>query len=311
MLRGLDLTPHQPANYLVVDYAFVFLQATEGRSVTNARLEAQTRTARRAHLITGFCHFLLPGRPHAQVRHFLSHIPDRDGDVLIVDWEAAADGRRATGQDKDRFISAEETEAPPADPAVCHARQLAADQLRRLRRRRTLDRRPHHPRPAPHPQRLAVPPVHRLPLGPQRGTLRRHPGPAPLGTHCRRTLRAGHRTAGAVTREDTAGRAGFGRAGQRARYPQTARGSTCLDTAREAIKGWARGRKPSGGRPVHLPDGTHPHPGATGTQQPAHGEAAPDEQHVRAAACRFGKSGAGQPAPRHRARRLVSMRAAC
>ncbi|GAA2325633.1 GH25 family lysozyme [Streptomyces kunmingensis] len=104
MLHGLHLNAYQPPSYPTDDHAFVFLQATEGRTHTNPRLEALTRTARRAHLVVGFCHFLLPGRPRAQARHFLTHIPDRDGDVLIVDWETTADGSRATSQDKDRFI---------------------------------------------------------------------------------------------------------------------------------------------------------------------------------------------------------------
>ncbi|MEU6394752.1 GH25 family lysozyme [Streptomyces sp. NPDC046939] len=104
MLHGLDLSAYQPTSYPTDNVAFVFLQATEGRTYTNPRLEAQARTARLAHLVTGFCHFLLPGHPATQVHHFLSRIPDQDGDVLIVDWEATADGRRATSQDKDRFI---------------------------------------------------------------------------------------------------------------------------------------------------------------------------------------------------------------
>ncbi|MFI0242142.1 GH25 family lysozyme [Streptomyces sp. NPDC016845] len=104
MLHGLDVGAYQPPSYPTDDCAFVFVEATEGLTRTNARLEAQTRTARRARLVVGFRHFLLPGHPGAQVRHFLSRIPDRDGDVFIVDWDATADGRRATSQDKDRFI---------------------------------------------------------------------------------------------------------------------------------------------------------------------------------------------------------------
>lgn len=104
MLRGIDVSSYQPSSYDTTGLSFVFVKATEGRTYTNPRLAAQTRTARDAGLVVGFYHFLWPGNLTAQAEYFLAKAPERAGDILAVDWETTGEGTRATNAEKDRFL---------------------------------------------------------------------------------------------------------------------------------------------------------------------------------------------------------------
>ncbi|EKX61332.1 glycoside hydrolase family 25 protein [Streptomyces ipomoeae] len=104
MLRGMDVSSHQPSAYATDGLSFVFIKATEGRTYTNPKLTAQTKTARDADLVVGFYHFLWPGNLDAQAEYFVGKAPEKAGDILAVDWESTGDGTHATNAEKDRFI---------------------------------------------------------------------------------------------------------------------------------------------------------------------------------------------------------------
>jgi GH25 family lysozyme M1 (1,4-beta-N-acetylmuramidase) len=104
MLRGIDVSSYQSSSYDTDGLSFVFIKATEGRTYTNPKLAAQTKTARDAGLVVGYYHFLWPGNLTAQAEHFVSKAPERAGEILAVDWETTGDGTHATNAEKDRFI---------------------------------------------------------------------------------------------------------------------------------------------------------------------------------------------------------------
>ncbi|MGW2030976.1 MULTISPECIES: glycoside hydrolase family 25 protein [Streptomyces] len=104
MLHGIDVSAYQSSSYATSGLSFVFIKATEGRSYVNPRLAAQAGHGRDAGLVVGFYHFLWPGNLTAQAEYFLSHAPDRRGDLLAVDWETTGDGTHASNAEKDRFI---------------------------------------------------------------------------------------------------------------------------------------------------------------------------------------------------------------
>lgn len=104
MLHGIDVSAYQSSTYNTDGLSFVFIKATEGRSYTNPRLTAQTKTARDAGLTVGFYHFLWPGSLTAQAEYFVHQAPDRPGDILAVDWEPTSDGSYASNTEKDQFI---------------------------------------------------------------------------------------------------------------------------------------------------------------------------------------------------------------
>ncbi|MFE7854577.1 glycoside hydrolase family 25 protein [Streptomyces sp. NPDC057403] len=104
MLHGIDVSAFQSASYGTDGLSFAFVKATEGRSYVNPRLAAQTKTARDAGLVVGFYHFLWPGDLQAQAEYFVSHAPERAGDILAVDWETTSSGTHASNAEKDSFI---------------------------------------------------------------------------------------------------------------------------------------------------------------------------------------------------------------
>jgi GH25 family lysozyme M1 (1,4-beta-N-acetylmuramidase) len=104
MLRGIDVSSHQSSSYDTTGLSFVFIKATEGRTYTNPKLTAQTKTARDADLVVGYYHFLWPNNLTAQAEHFVAKAPEKAGDILAVDWETTSDGTHASNADKDRFI---------------------------------------------------------------------------------------------------------------------------------------------------------------------------------------------------------------
>jgi GH25 family lysozyme M1 (1,4-beta-N-acetylmuramidase) len=104
MLHGIDVSAYQSATYDTHGLSFVFIKATEGRSYVNSKLSAQTKHGRDAGLVVGFYHFLWPGNITAQAEYFVSHTPEKAGDVLAVDWESTGEGTHASNAEKDRFI---------------------------------------------------------------------------------------------------------------------------------------------------------------------------------------------------------------
>ncbi|MFI1166833.1 GH25 family lysozyme [Streptomyces sp. NPDC020801] len=104
MLHGIDVSAYQSTTYGTDGLSFVFIKATEGRSYVNSRLSAQTKHGRDAGLVVGFYHFLWPGDVTAQAEYFVSHAPERTGDILAVDWETTGEGSHASNSEKDQFI---------------------------------------------------------------------------------------------------------------------------------------------------------------------------------------------------------------
>ncbi|MFK4147210.1 glycoside hydrolase family 25 protein [Streptomyces sp. NPDC004065] len=104
MLHGIDVSAYQSATYGTSGLSFVFIKATEGRSYVNSRLSAQTKHGRDAGLVVGFYHFLWPGNITAQAEYFVSHAPEKAGDLLAVDWETTGEGTHASNAEKDHFI---------------------------------------------------------------------------------------------------------------------------------------------------------------------------------------------------------------
>ncbi|GAB3177464.1 glycoside hydrolase family 25 protein [Streptomyces incanus] len=103
-MRGVDVSSHQSSSYDTDGLSFAFVKATEGSSYVNPKLSAQTERAREAGLVVGFYHFLWPGALTAQAEYFVSKAPERQGDILAVDWETTGEGTRASNAEKDRFL---------------------------------------------------------------------------------------------------------------------------------------------------------------------------------------------------------------
>ncbi len=103
VLHGVDVSAYQP-DYDTDGSDFVFVKATEGRTYVNPRLKSQVKRARDAECVVGFYHFLWPGNTKEQAEHFLDKTPEKEGDLLAVDWEQTGEGTHASSADKDRFI---------------------------------------------------------------------------------------------------------------------------------------------------------------------------------------------------------------
>ncbi|MFE0104747.1 glycoside hydrolase family 25 protein [Streptomyces sp. NPDC059009] len=103
MIRGIDVSSYQ-SSFNTDGLSFVFIKATEGRSYVNPRLTAQTKLARDGGCVVGFYHFLWPGNIAAQAEYFVKKAPEKEGDLLAVDWETTGDHTRASNAEKDRFI---------------------------------------------------------------------------------------------------------------------------------------------------------------------------------------------------------------
>lgn len=103
MLHGVDVSAYQ-SSFDGDGVDFVLIKATEGRSYVNPRLAEQTKRARDAECVVGFYHFLWPGNITAQAEYFLSKAPEKEGELLAVDWEENGEGTRASNAEKDSFI---------------------------------------------------------------------------------------------------------------------------------------------------------------------------------------------------------------
>ncbi|MFE9248344.1 GH25 family lysozyme [Streptomyces sp. NPDC007088] len=111
MLHGIDVSAFQES-FVTEKLDFVVIKSTEGRSYTNPKVSAQVKRARDADCVVGFYHFLWPGDVDEQVEHFLGKTPEKEGDLLAVDWETTGDGTRASNKEKDQFIRAVKKKRP-------------------------------------------------------------------------------------------------------------------------------------------------------------------------------------------------------
>jgi GH25 family lysozyme M1 (1,4-beta-N-acetylmuramidase) len=87
VIKGIDVSSFQSADYGTKGMDFVFIKITEGRSYTNPKWVEQRQTGRDAGLVTGFYHFVRPGSMTAQADYFMSKINLVKGDILALDWE--------------------------------------------------------------------------------------------------------------------------------------------------------------------------------------------------------------------------------
>lgn len=106
MIKGIDVSDYQGADFATKGLSFVIVKATEGRSYINPKQAAQAKRARDAGCVVGWYHFLWPGNIQAQAEYFVEKCASQDGDLLAVDWENTSSGTRASGAEKDAFIRA-------------------------------------------------------------------------------------------------------------------------------------------------------------------------------------------------------------
>lgn len=92
MLHGVDVSGHQPGWTPDTDDKFVFVKATEGRTVVNSQAAAQLKAARTKGLQIGHYHFLWPDNAKAQAAWFVGNADIRSGDLLVCDWENTGGG---------------------------------------------------------------------------------------------------------------------------------------------------------------------------------------------------------------------------
>jgi GH25 family lysozyme M1 (1,4-beta-N-acetylmuramidase) len=100
VIKGVDVSSYQSANYSTKGLDFVFIKITEGKSYTNPKWVDQRQTGRDAGLVTGFYHFARSGSMATQADYFLSKINLRAGDILALDWEDSA----VSNAEKDSWI---------------------------------------------------------------------------------------------------------------------------------------------------------------------------------------------------------------
>ena len=104
MLNGPDVSGYQP-NWTPKNVDdFVFVKATEGRTVTNSKAADQLRRARAQNLQIGHYHFLWPDNAKAQAAWFIDKADIRTGDLLVCDFEDTNGGHPST-TDAETFIA--------------------------------------------------------------------------------------------------------------------------------------------------------------------------------------------------------------
>ncbi len=106
-VKGIDVASYQSATPSVKGLAFLFTKATQGTSYVNPRMASQASTARKAGLVVGFYHFLVPGNVQKQAEYFVAKAASQEGDILACDWETdPSTGKHASCAEKDAFIKA-------------------------------------------------------------------------------------------------------------------------------------------------------------------------------------------------------------
>lgn len=92
MLKGVDVSGHQPDWEPVDSDAFVFVKCTEGSTYFSADSVEQLRKARAKGLQVGHYHFMVPGNATRQAAWFVSQADVQPGDLLACDWETHKEG---------------------------------------------------------------------------------------------------------------------------------------------------------------------------------------------------------------------------
>lgn len=83
---------------------FRLRQGDRGPLLCQSAAEESGEACQGAECVVGFYHFLWPGHAKEQAAYFLENTPEKEGDLLAVDWEQTGEGTRAGSADKDRFI---------------------------------------------------------------------------------------------------------------------------------------------------------------------------------------------------------------
>jgi hypothetical protein len=92
MLHGVDVSGYQSGWTPGSSDAFVFIKATEGRTVVSKTMADQAKAARAKKLQVGFYHFLWPNNAKEQAAWFASHLSLQPGDLLVCDFENTKGG---------------------------------------------------------------------------------------------------------------------------------------------------------------------------------------------------------------------------
>ncbi len=95
-LKGIDISGHQPGiSIMNLDTDFVIIKASEGVDWEDPQLKNHIANARAANKLVGFYHFARPlatvqNTAKAEADSFIKIIKPhlKDGDVLVLDWEA-------------------------------------------------------------------------------------------------------------------------------------------------------------------------------------------------------------------------------
>jgi GH25 family lysozyme M1 (1,4-beta-N-acetylmuramidase) len=95
-LKGVDISGHQPGLPIMdLDADFVIIKASEGVDWEDPQLKSHVANARAANKLVGFYHFARPlatvqNTAQAEAQSFVNIIKPvlKDGDVLVLDWEA-------------------------------------------------------------------------------------------------------------------------------------------------------------------------------------------------------------------------------
>lgn len=106
MLKGVDVSGHEPNWEPADDDAFVFIKATEGSTYFSTSSLRQVEAARAKGLQVGHYHFMVPGNAARQAGWFVGNLVEKDlikpGDLLACDWETHKEGH-PSAQDRAEF----------------------------------------------------------------------------------------------------------------------------------------------------------------------------------------------------------------
>jgi hypothetical protein len=113
-LHGVDVSRYQP------DWtpdplrdSFVFVKATEGRTVLNPIYAKQINLTRIAGMVVGHYHYMHRGNAKEQAAYFVKNVDLRPGELLVCDWEGDWQaGKHPSVADAAEFISEVKRLAP-------------------------------------------------------------------------------------------------------------------------------------------------------------------------------------------------------
>lgn len=103
-LTGVDVSSYQAGWAPDPADSFVFVKSTEGSSYVNPERARQLDAARRADMLVGHYHFMLPGNAEGQAAWFVANTDVRPGEPLWCDWENTPQGHPSV-EDAAAFIA--------------------------------------------------------------------------------------------------------------------------------------------------------------------------------------------------------------